>query len=78
MVSISFDVPSASCTTCLTDEHEAWQRREGGPIAFVLTDQHFPANAPASGEGECLRVVRIEDGSLWELADELLRIVCQS
>ncbi len=35
----------------------------------------FPPNIPADESGECIRVLRIEDGSVAELADELLRMV---
>jgi len=38
-----------------------------------LSDQHFPANVPADGPGECLRVIRVENGTLNELTDELIR-----
>ena len=40
---------------------------------MVLSDQHFPANVPADGPGECLRVIRVENGTLNELTDELIR-----
>ncbi len=31
----------------------------------------FLANLPADGEGECIRILRIENGSLAEIAKEL-------
>ncbi len=42
---------------------------------MVLSDQHFPPNIPADSAGECLRILRLENGTLSELADELLRLV---
>jgi len=37
----------------------------------VAADQHFPANLPTDGEGECIRILRIENGSLAEITREL-------
>ncbi len=72
--SASFDPVSGRCFTCLNGDHPAWAAREGGPICIVLSDQHFPANIPADNAGECMRILRIENGTLTELADELLKI----
>jgi hypothetical protein len=41
----------------------------------VLSEQSFPANVPAADGGECLRVMRVEDGSLHELTSELLQVL---
>jgi hypothetical protein len=73
--SASFDPVSGRCYTCLNGNHKAWMSRSGGPICVVLSDQHFPANIPADSAGECFRILRIENGTLRELADELLRII---
>ena len=62
----SFGRPAGSCHTCLGGRHEALKSAEGGPVAILAADQSFPACLPAS-EGECLRVVRVEDGSLREV-----------
>jgi hypothetical protein len=75
IASVSFDPVSGRCYTCLNGEHRAWMGRDGGPICVVLSDQHFPANIPADSAGECMRILRIENGSLTEIADELLRLV---
>ena len=75
--STSFDPVSARCFTCLNGDHRAWAARDGGPICIILTDQHFPANIPADSAGECMRVLRTENGSLTEMADELLKLVPQ-
>ncbi len=71
IVSCSVDSSTGTCRTCLSGEHAAWESADGGPI--VLSDQHFPANVPADGPGECLRIIRVENGTLNELADELIR-----
>jgi hypothetical protein len=73
--SASFDPVSGRCYTCLNGEHKAWRSRGDGPICVVLSDQHFPANIPADSAGECFRILRIENGTLTELADELLKVI---
>ena len=73
IVSCSFDSSTGTCGTCLSGEHAAWESVDGGPVVVVLSDQHFPANVPADGPGECLRVIRVENGTLNELTDELIR-----
>jgi hypothetical protein len=44
---------------------------QGKPIVVVAADQHFPPNLPTDGEGECIRILRVENGSLAEIAREL-------
>ncbi len=44
-------------------------------MAFVISDQSFPANVPAVGEGESLRVMRVGDGSVYEIATAFLDLV---
>jgi hypothetical protein len=73
--SASFDPVSGRCFTCLNGEHLAWKSRINGPVCVVLSDQHFPANIPADSAGECFRILRIENGTLTELADELLKVI---
>jgi hypothetical protein len=63
--------PNGRCHTCLSGEHDAWIGSKGQPIVLIASDQHFPANLPADGEGECIRILRIENGSLAEIAKEL-------
>jgi microcompartment protein CcmL/EutN len=74
-VSCSMNPKTGLCYTCLGEPHKAWEGREGEPIVLVLSDQHFPANVPAMDGGECVRIVRVEDGSLRELVEELMRIL---
>jgi hypothetical protein len=71
-VSASF-TDSGWCHTCLTGRHEAWRGKEGQPVVIVAGDQHFPANLPANGKGECIRIMRVENGSLSEISHELIK-----
>jgi len=42
---------------------------------FILTDQNFPAALPASGDpGGCLKIVRVDNGSLRAVVDEFIRV----
>jgi hypothetical protein len=43
--------------------------------AFCLTDQAYPPVFPVSSNLNCLKVIRREDGTLMELANELLAMV---
>jgi hypothetical protein len=43
------------------------------PVAFVITDQNFPPSLPVE-EGECLKILRIEDASPQELALAFLEV----
>jgi len=71
-VSASF-TDSGWCHTCLPGRHEAWKGKDGQPVVIAAGDQHFPANLPASGQGECIRVLRVENGSLSEITHELIK-----
>ncbi len=64
-------LPSGTCHTCLSGEHDAWIGEHDQPVLIVAADQHFPANLPTDGDGECIRVLRIENGSLAKIAKEL-------
>jgi hypothetical protein len=57
-------LPTGTCHTCLSGEHDAWVGEHGQPVLIVAADQHFPANLPTDGEGECIRILRVENGSL--------------
>jgi hypothetical protein len=43
-------------------------------VVVVAGDHHFPANIPARGEGECIKILRVENGSLAEITGELVRM----
>ncbi len=72
-VSCSFSY-DGGCVTCLSGRHDAWGGRRGEPVVIVATDPHFPPNIPVDREGECIRVLRVEFGSLDEIAKELARM----
>ena len=77
-ISTSFDISTLNCNTCIKGEHTAlFKEGEANaqqPVCFVLTDQNFPPSIPVDGEGECIKVVCVEDGTLDELLDVLLEI----
>ena len=72
----SFDLESLKCTTCPLKPGHIVLYREANeklnmyhyPAVFIISDQSYPANIPTGGEGECLKIVRVEIGSLDELA----------
>ena len=74
-ISCSFNPRSGFCYTCKGEPHRATQGRNGEAVAFVISDQSFPANVPAVGEGECLRVIRVEGGSVYEITTAFLDLV---
>jgi hypothetical protein len=69
-----------TCTKC--EQHQdrpalrlRGEAGSGAAQAIVLSDQNFPAVLPVSGTEQCLKIVRIENGGLLELTDELLNLV---
>jgi hypothetical protein len=77
-ISTSFDPNKFICTTCNV-EHLVLRRTVEGndvgldnPPVFVLSDQNFPSMVPVGGEGECLKIILIENGSLTELLELFL------
>jgi len=71
-VSFSVKKPSVAgeddltCLACPTPHTHVGRMNEGRPVVIVLADQNFPAVLPAA-DGDCLVVVRVEDGTLGEL-----------
>ena len=65
--SLSFDPDSLVCTLCARGGHPALMSDANGPIVLVGTDQCFPACTPSKDNGECMRTVRVEDGSLQDI-----------
>ena len=47
------------------------------PITFVLSDQNFPACLPAQPGSslQCLKIIRVEFGSLWELCNVFIELI---
>ena len=70
-ISTSFDIKRMVCNTCVSGTHGALAGRDGQPIAMVAADQSFPACVPSTDSGECLRIVRVEDGTLQEILHAL-------
>jgi hypothetical protein len=79
-VTTSFNPVSLSCYGCEVN-HAAnmWKSekevKDLTAEAFCLTDQAYPPVFPFSSNLNCLKVIRREDGTLMELANELLALV---
>ena len=82
-ITSSFDTGSLVCKTCdLKPDHKILVSNKAldpdpqqDPVVFVLSDQSFPACFPAGGEGNCLKIIRLEDGSLSDLTAVFLDTV---
>ena len=82
-ISASFDFETMRCSSCGPPlEHMVLEKKnarretvEVAPVAFVLADHNFPGIIPVNGEGECLKIFRIEEGNLEELAVAFCDIV---
>ena len=74
--SYSFDPATMQCTQCLGGAHGVIRGPGGGVDAdiFVLSDQNFPPSLPTAS-GRCMAVVRVENGSLAEIAGAFLDAV---
>ena len=61
---------------CLNGPHEVIRGPDGGvdAVIFVLTDQNFPPSLPTA-TGRCMAIVRVENGSLAEIASIFLDAV---
>jgi hypothetical protein len=79
-ITASFNLENFICNTCShRGEHVVLHREVDGtdaldssPVCFVLTDQCFPPIIPVEGDGECFKIFRIEDGTIFELVDAFL------
>jgi hypothetical protein len=72
---------SLACNSCTKGEHQVLHRekkkidsRNLVPQIFILSDQNFPAALPVEGDGECLKILRIENGKLSELVESFLEV----
>ncbi len=72
-LSCSFDPATMVCISCET-EHK-FQEGGEGTECYCLTDQNFIASLPGSESKDCLKIVRIENASLVELANVFLEIL---
>ena len=72
-VSFSFDPSVMQCVLCLArGPHEIVNCSDRS--VFVLSDQSFPAVLPSTSEKDCIRVIRVENGSLWDLVNSFLDV----
>ena len=72
-LSCSFDPSTNICITC-SSEHSIWGGGDSS-VCFVLSDQNFVATLPGGEGKDCLKIVRIENSSLTELANIFLEIM---
>ena len=71
--SFSFDPKTLLCSNCPS---RGGHRIDGGGEerqTFILSDQNFPGVLPCSS-GECLKIVRVENGSLNEIVTCFLEV----
>jgi hypothetical protein len=81
-ISTSFEIESFTCNTCtergghrvLRRETERPDTVDDSPICFVLSDQCCPPVLPPEAQGECIKIVRIEDGGIMELITTFLEM----
>jgi hypothetical protein len=79
-ISSSFNLESFICNTCTSrGEHVVLGKKIDGddgtkqsPPCFVLSDQNFPAVLPVEGEGDCFKILLVENASLSDLTTVLL------
>ena len=74
-VSCSFNPKSQLCYTCLGEPHRAWEGKGKEPVVVAISDEFFPANIPGMDRGDCIRVIRVEEGTLQDVSRELLGMV---
>jgi hypothetical protein len=72
-VSFSFNPTSLTCNNCVNNPGHAIAGSNGSSV-FILADQCFPAALPAAGPGECIPIIRIENGTVNELARLLVDV----
>jgi hypothetical protein len=63
-VTFSFNPDTLECNSC-GNTHSILDVNSS---VYILSDQCFPAVLPAAGDGGCINIIRIENGSLMELA----------
>ena len=75
----SFCLNTMKCPCCKENTKVLEKRVAGRHVerrTLVLTDQHFPAALPATREDhQCLKIIRIENGTLWDLMNFLVDMV---
>jgi len=72
-VTLSFDPKSMQCVLCLSrGPHDVVNCADRS--VFVLSDQSFPAVLPSTTGKDCVKIVRVENGSLWDLVNTFLDV----
>ena len=64
-ISTSFNPNMLLCGNCPGGQHHILKNYgHSKSVAFILSDQCFPAALLSSGEGDCLAIIRVEDATL--------------
>jgi hypothetical protein len=79
-ITSSFNLANFVCNTCTTrGEHVVLGKNSDGndgtgqtPPCFVLSDQNFPAVIPVEGDGDCFKILQVENASLSDLTTVFL------
>ncbi len=79
-ISSSFNIESFVCNTCkVKGEHTVLGKKSEGndgtnqaPPCFVLSAQNFPSVIPVEGEGDCFKIIQVENASLSDLTTVVL------
>jgi len=74
-VSCSFEKEGMTCVVCPTGTHMVLRGTEDQPVVFAIADQNFSASLPAQDGRDCIRILRVEDGSLREVTGEFISII---
>jgi hypothetical protein len=78
-MTMSFNPVAMVCHGCETNHAGNMWKNKGEEKdltveAFLLTDQAYPPAFPASAVGGCMKVIRREDASLMDLANEMIAL----
>ena len=74
-ISTSFDPNTLLYGNCSGGQHHILKNNgRSKPVAFILSDQCFPAALPASREGDCLAVIGVEDAILGDLVSTFMHM----
>jgi hypothetical protein len=76
----SFNIENFVCNTCtVRGEHQVLGKKSEGadgtrqsPPCFVLSDQNFPSVIPVEGDGDCFKILQVENASLSDLTTVFL------
>jgi hypothetical protein len=74
-VSRTFETVGMTCVVCPTGTHSVLCGKEDQPVVFAIADQNFSASLPAKDGKECIRILRVEDGSLREVTGEFVSMM---